>query len=94
MIHMHSNSNESLIFSHYSNNEGYSWESLEGRFLLNIKTKPLDIKEGEYPISFYISEKEINNHLICIVKCIKLKYLKIATFMDSLMFLQKFYLND
>ena len=94
MIHMHSNSNESLIFSHYSNNEGYSWESFEGRFLLNIKTKPLDIKEGEYPISFYISEKEINNHLIWHRKMYKIKILKNSNFYGLIDVSPKFYLND
>ena len=64
MIHMHSNTNESLLFSHYSNCEGYSWESLDGEFTLKIKTTSLNFKEGEYPISFYVSEKEVNNHLL------------------------------
>ncbi|EKD28637.1 MAG: hypothetical protein ACD_79C00252G0002 [uncultured bacterium] len=64
MIHMHSIAEDSLIFSHYSNYEGLIMDRINGRYTLKITTNPIEIKNGVYKISLFISEKEINNHLL------------------------------
>ncbi|MGK5090843.1 ABC transporter ATP-binding protein [Deltaproteobacteria bacterium TL4] len=64
MMHLHSNVDESLIFSHYSNADGYHWDSLKGSVMIKIVTKALSLRTGTYKFSFSISEKEMSNHLV------------------------------
>ncbi len=64
LLHLHSNSDDSLVFSHYSNLEGCHWDVLEGMVRLKMTTGPLPLRDGKYKLSFSVSEAEIGNHLI------------------------------
>jgi hypothetical protein len=63
-LHLHSNVGDSLVFSHHSNLEGCEWPVLEGRFRLRMSTIPLHLRPGKYPITFNVSERDVNRHLI------------------------------
>ena len=64
MIHLHSNRDESLLFSHYSHYDGFEWDFVEGSLTLSIMTDPVPVKQGRYKLSIHISEKQMNNHLL------------------------------
>ena len=64
MLHLHSDIDDSLVFSHYSNLEGCHWDVLKGIVNLKMTTRALFLREGNYRLSFSVSENEINKHLI------------------------------
>jgi len=63
-ILLFSSLDDSLVFSHHSNLEGYCWEHVQGRVQLVMQTGPLPVRRGHYLLTFSVSERETINRLV------------------------------
>lgn len=67
-LHLHADTDDTLVLSHHSDLEGEQWTQLHGRVDLTITTGPLNLRRGAYRISFTVSEGTQLNYLLYLYK--------------------------